>query len=123
MEKITPTFPPVKKINFYKMNCTFLNDGPHDSILKSAEIICNDIKDIDFECAVVSAGAYSSLLFDYIVNTLHKQCYVIGGQLSFHFGIKTKRNVKFNQINEYFIDVPDHLKPLHYEKIEGGCYW
>jgi hypothetical protein len=54
---------------------------------------------------------------------LHKQCYVIGGGLSFHFGIKTKRNVKCNQINEYFIDVPDHLKPLRYEKIDDGCYW
>jgi len=125
MKKICPQFPPIKKIYFYQTCSTFLNNGPHNSILETSKIMCNDIKDVDFECAVVSSGAYSSLLFDYIVNTLHKQCYVTGGDLPVYFGINTKRIKKFNShmINEYFIDVPNELKPIHYEKIEGGCYW
>ena len=27
------------------------------------------------------------------------------------------------RINEYFIEVPPEMKPLNYEKIEGGAYW
>jgi hypothetical protein len=85
-------------------------------------IINNKIKDIDFDCAVISAGAYSSLLFNYIVNTLHKKAYVIGGSLPLYFGIQTKR-IDPKLVNEYFIKVPPEMRPDGYEKIEEGAYW
>lgn len=125
IKKICPNFPDVKKISFYQTKTTFMNNGPDSSIIETAEKICDDIKDIDFECAVISAGAYTSLLFDYIVNKLNKNAFTIGGGLPQYFGIKTKRVEKFSKhsINEYFIDVPAEMRPPNYEKIEGGCYW
>lgn len=125
INKICPTFPNIKKMSFYQNDCTFFNNGPDNSIIETAEKICNNIKDIDFDCAIISAGAYSSLLFDYIVNHLNKRVYTIGGDLSLYFGIKTKRIEKFNKdkINDYFISIPIKMRPLNYEKIEDGCYW
>jgi len=123
IKKICPNFPNVKNIYFYENACTFFNNGTDNSIFETADKICDDIKNINFDCAVISAGAYSSLLLDYIINKLNKKAYTIGGDLSFYFGIKTKRSEGSKEINEYFIEVPDNMKPLNYKKIEGGCYW
>jgi hypothetical protein len=123
IKRICPDFPNVKKMTFYQNNCTFFNNGPNNSIIETAEKICNNIKDIDFDCAVISAGAYSSLLFDYVVNSLNRKAFTIGGDLPVYFGIKTKRVEMSDRINDYFISVPIEMRPLNYEKFEGGCYW
>jgi hypothetical protein len=49
----------------------------------------------------------------------------MGGDLAYHFGIMTGRTRSQGHLftNEYFINVPDEMKPPGYEKIEGGCYW
>uniref|UniRef100_A0A6C0HQK4 Uncharacterized protein n=1 Tax=viral metagenome TaxID=1070528 RepID=A0A6C0HQK4_9ZZZZ len=114
-----------KNIDFLEPGYTFFNNGHDSSILETAEKICDKIKIINFDCVIISAGAYSSLLFDYIVNELNKDVFVAGCDLPLYFGISTNRVKCFysNQINEYFINVPDEMKPLGYEKVENGCYW
>lgn len=114
-----------KNIDFLEPGYTFFNNGPDSSILETVEKMCDKIKTINFESAIISAGAYSPLLFNYIVNELNKEVFIIGGELPIYFGITTKRVKKFNSqlINEYFINVPDEMKPLGYEKVEDGCYW
>lgn len=114
-----------KSIDFLEPGYSFLNNGSDSSILETAEKICDKIKTINFDCAIISVGAYSSLLFDYIVNKLNKDGFIEGGQLPLYFGISTKRikTHSSDRINEYFINVPDEMKPLGYEKIEDGCYW
>jgi hypothetical protein len=126
IRKIYPHYPiSAKNIDFLEPGYTFFNNGPDSSILETVEKICDKIKTINFDCAIISVGAYSSLLFDYVVNKLNKDVFVIGAELPLYFGISTARVKHFhsNQINEYFINVPDEMKPLGYEKIEGGCYW
>lgn len=126
IKKIYPHYPITpKNIDFLEPGYTFLNNGHDSSILESAEKICDKIKTINFDCAIISVGAYSPLLFDYTLNKLNKYVFVTGGDLPLYFGISTKRVKQFhsNIINEYFINVPDEMKPLGYEKIEDGCYW
>jgi hypothetical protein len=126
LKKIFPDFPMIKNIDFLEPGYTFFNNGPDSSILDTAEKICDKIKTFNFnyDCVLVSAGAYSCLLFDYIINELHKDVFVIGGDLAYHFGIMTNRiRSQGFPINENFINVPDEMKPPGYEKIEGGCYW
>lgn len=126
IKRICPEFSDnIKSIQYLEPGYTFCNNGPDSSILETAEKICNVIKTYEFDGAIISAGAYSPLLFDYIVNHLKKEAFVIGGDLPLYFGITTKRVIFFNKdkINEYFIPVPDEMKPSNYEKVEGGCYW
>jgi hypothetical protein len=125
LKKIHPNFPDnIKSINYFENGYTFFNNGPHNNILETANYICEQIKDLSFDGAIISAGAYSCLIADFIINNLNKEAFVIGGELNFYFGIKSKRNPFTNFIHqEYLIDVPEEMKPKGYEKIEGGCYW
>lgn len=124
--KICDNFPKnVKSIQYYENGYTFLNNGPDSSILETAYKICQNIGQLNFDGAIISAGAYSWLLSNFIINILKKEVFVTGGDLPLYFGIITKRITYShnNKINEYFITVPDDMKPPGYEKIEGGCYW
>lgn len=119
---ITPSFLNILSIDTIENPYTFFNTGPHSSIFETTETVCSEIDTKIFDIAIVSCGAYSSLLADYI-NTKHsKDVICIGGNLQSLFGIKTGRNMGINY-NDYWISVPDHLKPVDYMKIEKGCYW
>jgi hypothetical protein len=126
LKKIHSEFPDnIKSIHYFENGYTFLNNGPDENILETINHICEEIDKFVFDAAVISAGAYSCLIADYILNNLKKEVFVIGGNLSFYFGIATKRTKMINkhQINEYLIEVPNEMKPKGYEKIEDGCYW
>jgi hypothetical protein len=119
MDKINPNCTNIKSIQYYENGYTFLNNGPDSSILETADNICTSIKNIDFDVVIISAGAYSCLIADYIINNLKKNVYIIGGDLPLYFGIITKRIILHhnNKINEYFIEVPKEMRPIGYEKI------
>lgn len=126
MKKINTNFPDqVKSIQYFENGYTFFNNGPNQNILEATKILCNKINNFIFDAAVISAGAYSCLIADYIVTHLKKDVFVCGGSLPLYFGISTLRVKKFHkdQINEYFIVVPSELKPEGYLKIEDGAYW
>ena len=126
LQKANEAFPTtVKSIQYFENGYTFFNKGPHNNILETAEYICNKIKDFSFDGAVISAGAYSCLIADFIQNKMEKEVFVEGGNLGTWFGIKTRRAFAFNPnlINKYFIEVPDHLKPEGYKRVENGAYW
>lgn len=123
IQKINPDFPTtVKSIQYFENGYTFFNNGPDGSILETAEKNCDEIKKYTFDAAIISAGAYSCLIGEFIVNKLKKNIFIIGRHLPVYFGIITK-GTKSDQINEYFIQVPEQMRPLGYEKIENGCYW
>jgi len=117
----------IKSIQYFENGYTFFNNGVDENILETTNNICEKIKEFIFDGAVISAGAYSCLIADYILNNLKKEVFVIGGELAYYFGISTRRNNGYNKdtgkINEFFIEVPNEMKPKDYEKIENGSYW
>jgi hypothetical protein len=121
VQKINPSFPSITSIDIYENPYTFFNNGPDGSILETADRFCRDIQTRDFDIAIVSCGAYSSLIGHHISTEMGKEVITLGGDLLSIFGIKTVRN-KNGSFNEYWISVPEHLKPIDYMKIEDGCY-
>lgn len=85
----------------------------------------NEISKMDFDVALVGAGAYGSPLCSYIYKSLGKQAIQTGGATATMFGIMGKRWENrphvAQYVNEYWIR-PSH-KPKGYEKVEKGCYW
>jgi hypothetical protein len=122
IKKITPKFPDLLSIESLENPYTFFNTGPHLSIFETTETVCSEIDERVFDIAIVSCGAYSSLISDHIRKIHGKDVICIGGSLQTIFGIKTRRNPG-DANNEYWIPVPEHLKPVDYMKIEEGCYW
>lgn len=114
----------IKSIQYIENGYTFLNRGPHQSILETAHEICDKVGQMDFDGAIVSAGAYGFLIANYIISELRKDVFVIGGELPHYFGIVTKRcRLNDEQKSEYYVSVPPEMRPPNYEKIENGCYW
>ena len=82
------------------------------------------IRPIDFDIALIGAGAYGALLCFYI-KSLGKMALQTGGATQTLFGIMGKRwenrEHVAKYVNEYWIR--PSKKPAGYQKIEGGCYW
>jgi hypothetical protein len=96
-----------------------------DALGHMEEQICS----IDFDIALIGAGAYGIFLGSHIKN-MGKQAIHIGGSLQLIFGIKGSRWTS--------LDSPDYLKvtenehwiwpqpfeyPKNYLEVEGGAYW
>jgi len=122
IKHIYEEFPNLTDIQIHANPYTFFNNGPDGSILETADKICKNISHTQFDIAIVSCGAYSSLIGNYIRENMRKDVIVLGGELLSIFGIKTGRN-KTDTFNKYWVSVPGHLKPKDYMKIEDGCYW
>ncbi len=122
LRNIYPDFPTLENIIYIENPYTFFNKGPDENILETADKISKEIETKEFDIAIVSCGAYSSILAHYISKIMRKDVITMGGDLLTLFGIKTRRD-KRSAFNEYWISVPEHLKPNDYMKIENGCYW
>lgn len=122
LHKIRSDFPKLKNMSYIENPYTFFNNGPDENILETANKICKEISTKEFDVAIVSCGAYSSILAHHIIHIMGKDAITMGGELLTLFGIKTGRDTT-SSFNEYWISVPDHLKPNDYMKIENGCYW
>ena len=84
-----------------------------------------DIKNIDFDVALIGAGAYGIFLAQF-VKSLGRQAIHGGGATQLLFGIKGSRwdsvlNDSF--YNEYWIRPDVSERPKGAEKVEGACYW
>jgi len=84
------------------------------------------IEKIDFDIAIIGAGAYGLPLAGYI-KSLGKKAIHLGGATQILFGIKGKRWEEINDFkklfNKYWIRPFDNEKPSEYKKVENGCYW
>jgi len=122
MYNIYNDFPHLKEIYIIENLYTIFNSGPDSSIIETAVNIWQEIHATEFDVAIVSCGAYSSLISSYIGRVIGKDVIVLGGELTAMFGIKTMRTTR-GQFNEFWISVQDNLKPKDDMKIENGCYW
>ena len=128
LKLIYPDLPDIKKISTYLPGYTFCNNGPDNSILDTATNHCIKIGEIidnnEIDCVIISCGAYSVLLADYVHFKKGKEVIVSGGELPNYFGVITKRSpAPSNETKHLWIHVPKNLRPPNYEKIENGTYW
>lgn len=103
------------------------NDLPFKSWFEAFDYMCKEIDKVDFDIAIIGAGAYGLFLGDYCKRKGKKAIHM-GGAVQVLFGIKGKRwndlpewNKKL--YNEHWILPLDSEKPKNYQKVEEGCYW
>jgi hypothetical protein len=133
LKKIFPSFPDLEIFKSYNPGTTFFNRGPHGSILQSIRQHCEKIAVIidqhDIKGVVISCGAYSAFLADFIYHTKKVHVLCVSGNIAENFGVMNKRVEKYSVYHkkkspELWITVPDEMKPKDCDKIEkGGEYW
>ena len=90
------------------------------------EHMCAEVKKIDFDIAIIGAGAYG-LPLSFYAKSLGKKAIHMGGATQILFGIKGKRwdqhEVISKLYNEHWVRPLPSERPDQYYKIEEGCYW
>jgi hypothetical protein len=93
---------------------------------KNLENLLNDVKEVDFDIALVGAGAYSLPLVSGIKN-LGKKAIHTGGGTQLFFGIIGNRWESASYVNKYlnqdWIRPSKDEIPPSFQSIENGCYW
>jgi hypothetical protein len=85
----------------------------------------NQIKNIDFDVALIGCGAYGLPLASYVKN-IGKQGLHLGGALQLLFAIKGRRwETEYNKIftDDFWVYPKISERPAEYKKVESGCYW
>jgi hypothetical protein len=128
LKKIYPKFPTVDILIPFKIGYTFMNTPMDEcnNIIDRADLIeyaLNEIiESLNINLVIVSCGAYSNI-FARKLQQKGIRYITVGGELEHEFGIIINRRDKHPEINEYFIRVPDELKPENHDEIENSCYW
>ena len=88
--------------------------------------MCNRVNGIDFDIAIIGAGAYGLPLASFVKN-IGKKGIHIGGATQILFGIKGKRWDKlpfFRQLyNDNWVRPLPKETPDNFQIVESGCYW
>lgn len=114
---------------FYKSYVSLAHNRPHKNWFETYLTMCKDIKQLDFDIALLSCGGYGMLLCDFIYSKMNKSSVYIGGGLQLLFGVYGKRWINHNIIgrlireNGDWCRPSDEEKPKNCETVEGGCYW
>lgn len=117
---------------FYKAyNCLY-NNHPHKNWFETFKKMCEDIKKLDFDVALLSCGGYGLPLCNFIYEQLGKSSIYVGGALQLYFGVYGNRWIRdkhpiitrlIKEPNNKWVRPSDSEKPANYQKVEGGCYW
>lgn len=116
------TMKPVQSIADNKENL------PYKNWFEALDAMKKQIDNIDFDVAIIGAGAYGIFLAHYC-KTLGKQAIHMGGATQTLFGIIGKRwEIEYKDtvgklINQYWVRPLDSEKPKGAHKVESGCYW
>lgn len=102
------------------------NEVEYNNWHEALQSMKDSIKEIDFDIAIIGAGAYGLPLGSYI-KSIGKQAIHLGGAIQILFGIKGKRwdnhPVISKLYNEYWTRPTDDEIYNGAKKVEGGCYW
>lgn len=97
-----------------------------DTWFDALEDMKAQIKEADFDVAIIGAGAYGLPLASYI-KELGKIAIQMSGCTQILFGIKGKRWEQIPEVsrlfNEYWVRPTGNETPKKSEKVEGGSYW
>jgi hypothetical protein len=129
-DKNKQLFHPEQEFKFYKTFQTIAGNHIHNDWFETFTIMCNDIKNIDFDIALLGCGGYGLPLCDFIKSKLNKGAIYVGGGLQLMFGVMGKR-WENNEMWKKIIQENDckFIRPSQEEicpnlkTIEGGCYW
>ncbi len=92
------------------------------------EHMCAEIKKVDFEIAIIGAGAYGLPLASF-VKSIGKQAIHMGGTTQILFGVKGRRwetgyvDTIAKLFNDHWMRPLETEIPSGYRKVEDGCYW
>lgn len=93
---------------------------------EALNFMCEKINDLDFDIALIGAGAYGMPLAAH-VKSLGKKAVHLGGSLQILFGIKGRRWDEIPKIsklyNRHWLRPLDSETPQKSELIENACYW
>ena len=93
---------------------------------EALEFMCDEINDLDFDIALIGAGAYGLPLGAFI-KRMSRQAIHLGGATQILFGIRGARweaDPFFRGLfNESWIRPSAEETPTNASKVEGGCYW
>lgn len=124
MKNILPEFKSLQVIEAVQSIAGECND--FNNWLDAYSYMCNKIDSIDFDIAIIGAGAYGLPLCSY-VKSKGKKAIHMGGATQILFGIKGMRwdNHKFisSLYNESWKRPYEQEVPVQYKKVEGGSYW
>jgi len=115
--------PFLMNIQFCKSPVSFCSNTPHSNVLESFDYLKNEVKEKNFDIAIIGCGGYSMLIGNYIFNEMNKSAIVVGGTIQLMFGIKGKRWSNHNIYNEYWCNVLTNEVPNNKTKVEDGCYF
>ena len=104
------------------INSAGYNECEFSTWHEALEYMYEEIDKIDFDIAIIGAGAYGLPLASY-VKKIGKIGIHLGGASQLLFGIKGFRWDKEGIYNEYWKRPDDKDKPKGFKEIEGGCYW
>lgn len=127
--KLGIPFPTIKCLEVVSSPYCFLNDGPHQNYFETLDHIFNEVKQKDFDIAILGCGSYGHMLTHKIHSELNKEAIYIGGSVTNLFGILSTRELNHGMgkdvtTNPYWITkIPESFRPSNYKDIEGGCYW
>lgn len=124
-------FDPDQEFVFYKCYQSSAGNTPHNDWFETFDIMCKEIKELDFDIALLGCGGYGLPLCDFILS-MGKSSVYVGGGLQLLFGVMGKRWEKQNnglwekiiKENETKIIRPsgDEI-PKNLKRVEDGCYW
>lgn len=102
------------------------NETPYNSWFDALEYMNQEIKKIDFDVAIIGAGAYGLPLAS-LIKEMGKQAIHLGGATQILFGIKGHRWDNHPVIsffyNEHWVRPSGNDIPKNYQNVENGCYW
>lgn len=114
---------------FYKTFQTMPGHYTHNDWFETFNVMCEDIKTLDFDVALLGCGGYGLPLCHFIKMKLNKSAIYIGGGLQLLFGVKGKRWNTHPVISNIIKENGKFISPSgdevieNKDKIEGGCYW
>lgn len=118
----------VPHMDFQFVRAPLTQGGVDDggSYLKHVSYLKEEISKLDFDIALISAGAYSLPLAAHS-KRIGKIGIHAGGALQLFFGITGRRYESYDQVKKYFNEhwkTPyEHERPKNWMSIEDGCYW
>ena len=104
------------------------NQCGFDSWFDALERMRSEIERIEFDIAVIGAGAYG-LPLGAAVKRMGRQAVHVGGATQLLFGVKGRRwEVESPEdvaplFNEYWVRPAADERPQDSDQVEGGCYW